>query len=321
MQATINQVDDLRQELKRLQDQERITFQAVANAIGTSRPTVSQFVNGGKRLKPELEAKAWDLVRQTITAQETAEKSLTEPQPIRRYKDQIELYETSEFVEAMGWCSYVFQKRKMGIMVGHPGSGKTTVLKAFAARTPGALYVEAWPTMRMGDLLEAIGRAAGIALRGNNYRKAQDIITALAIRKDIAILIDEAEYLRKWDVDKFEILRKLWDNTGTPVILSGTMELESMLTRGSGRDNLAQLYRRKVELKLTGIRESEAKAILKDYNVAPDVVNELATIAADVRHGGMGNFVEILDLCLESANGEQIGRDAVASAKKYKLMY
>lgn len=44
------------------------------------------------------------------------------------------------------------------------------------------------------------------------------------------IAVDEAEYLAKWDVDKFEVLRKVWDNTGTPVILCGTDVLEGMLT-------------------------------------------------------------------------------------------
>ena len=52
-----------------------------------------------------------------------------------------------------------------------------------------------------------------------------------------------------------------------------------------------------------------------------DVNQALATIAADVKHGGMGTFVEILDICLEAAEGGQITGDILASARKYKLMY
>ena len=37
--------------------------------------------------------------------------------------------------------------------------------------------------------------------------------------------------------------------------------------------------------------------------------------------GGMGTFVEILDICLEAAEGGQITGDILASARKYKLMY
>lgn len=196
------------------------------------------------------------------------------------------------------------------------------MLRHFAQSHPGVLYIEAWPQMRVGDMLEAIARPLGLSLRGNNYRKTQDLITYLSGRTDVLIAVDEAEYLAKWDVDKFEVLRKVWDNTGTPVILCGTDVLEGMLTRGRGRhDNLAQLYRRKVELKLNGIGQTEARTILREYNVSDDAADALATIAADVKHGGMGTFVEILDICLEAAEGGQITGDILASARKYKLMY
>ena len=155
------------------------------------------------------------------------------------------------------------------------GSGKTTVLRHFAQTQPGVLYIEAWPQMRVGDMLEAIARPLGLSLRGNNYRKTQDLIAYLSGRTDVLIAVDEAEYLAKWDVDKFEVLRKVWDNTGTPVILCGTDVLEGMLTRGRGRhDNLAQLYRRKVELKLNGIGQAEARTILREYNVSDDAADE-----------------------------------------------
>ena len=207
-------------------------------------------------------------------------------------------------------------------LMSSPGSGKTTVLRHFAQTQPGVLYIEAWPQMRVGDMLEAIARPLGLSLRGNNYRKTQDLIAYLSGRTDVLIAVDEAEYLAKWDVDKFEVLRKVWDNTGTPVILCGTDVLEGMLTRGRGRhDNLAQLYRRKVELKLNGIGQAEARTILREYNVSDDAADALATIAADVKHGGMGTFVEILDICLEAAEGGQITGDILASARKYKLMY
>ena len=60
---------------------------------------------------------------------------------------------------------------------------------------------------------------------------------------------------------------------------------------------------------------------LVSENVRDDAADALATIAADVKHGGMGTFVEILDICLEAAEGGQITGDILASARKYKLMY
>ena len=77
------------------------------------------------------------------------------------------------------------------------------------------------------------------------------------------LIFDEADHLYGWDVKKFEIIRQLWDETNTPIVLVGPPRLEEILTHGSGRSNLSQLYRRKYEIKLTGIKPDEVRAILE----------------------------------------------------------
>lgn len=315
------QQGNLAEELLRLRDSEGITFAALANRTGISRTAISQLANQGLHMKPEHERKLWDAIAEIRGADERLGPD--KPATPAIYKTHIELFETKEFKEATGWCAYVYSKRKMGVLVGHPGSGKTTVLRHFAQVQPGVLYIEAWPQMRVGDMLAAIANELGLSLSGNSMSKTKQLISALMGRTDVLIAVDEAEFLSKQsDVTKFEVLRKIWDNTGTPMILCGTDALEGMLTRGRGRhDNLAQLYRRKVELKLNGIDRGETRSILRQYNVTPDAAEALAAIAADVKHGGMGTFVEILDICLEAAEGGQINEDILASARKYKLMY
>ena len=206
----INQ-EELAKELQRLRDVEGVTFAAIANKTGISRSAISQLVNQGLRVKSEHAQKLLDAVNEIKGTEERLGPDV--PVAPIHFKTRIELFETKEFKECMGWCNYVCSKRKMGVMVGHPGSGKTTVLRHFAQSHPGVLYIEAWPQMRVGDMLEAIARPLGLSLRGNNYRKTQDLITYLSGRTDVLIAVDEAEYLAKWDVDKFEVLRKVWDNT------------------------------------------------------------------------------------------------------------
>ena len=43
-------------------------------------------------------------------------------------------------------------------------------------------------------------------------------------------------------------------------------------------------------------------------------------IATDVRHGGLGNFVEILNICLNIAQGGEVTQSILRNAMKYKLM-
>lgn len=140
-----------------------MTFAAIANKTGISRSAISQLVNQGLRMKPEHEKKLWDAVNEIKGTEERLGPDV--PVAPIHFKTRIELFETKEFKECMGWCNYVCSKRKMGVMVGHPGSGKTTVLRHFAQTQPGVLYIEAWPQMRVGDMLEAIARPLGVPAR------------------------------------------------------------------------------------------------------------------------------------------------------------
>jgi DNA transposition AAA+ family ATPase len=312
----------------------RITFADVAEATGVSRSAISTMVNKGLSVNDDAMQRIIDFIR-TYDAEfmagnaGSAEEGWTEEtaheaqdtESSRQYKRSIELYRTKEFSQALGWCGYIQARRRMGVMIGYPGSGKTTILREFCRMNAEAHYIECWPMMRVGDLMSQLAGAAGISVSGNSYARAQQIMQALGHKNDVTLVFDEAEYLRTWDVTKFEVLRKIWDNTGTPVIMAGTPELESILTRGSGRENLAQLYRRKYEIKLSGIQASEVKSILKDYNISDDAAAELSRIATDARHGGMGNFVEILDICLDAAGDGQIDMGILSGAKQYKLMY
>ncbi len=207
----------------------------------------------------------------------------------QNFKRNIELYQTHEFTEALGLLEWTRDNRKMCVMVGYPGIGKTTVIREFAKRVPDVHVIVCRSTMRMRDLLDSIAgeyrrerqreqRRAGAphpARAGGEPRHDADF--------------DEADHLYGWNVMKFEIIRQLWDETNTPIVLVGPPRLEEILTHGSGRSNLSQLYRRKYEIKLTGIKPDEVRAILAQYDVEPRVAAELTLIATDTRHGGMGN--------------------------------
>ena len=198
-------------------------------------------------------------------------------------------------------------------------SNNQKIIREFAKRVPDVHVIVCRSTMRMRDLLDSIAESIGVSASGSNDERVRRIQRELAANRDTMLIFDEADHLYGWDVKKFEIIRQLWDETNTPIVLVGPPRLEEILTHGSGRSNLSQLYRRKYEIKLTGIKPDEVRAILAQYDVEPRVAAELTLIATDTRHGGMGNFIEIFGMCLEAAVGGTVTQEILAGAKCYKL--
>lgn len=301
-----------------------MSYAAVSTATGVNRTAISQYVNNGLMLSDD-KADALLTYLDELDSGKTPTLSAVQTGLLatesKHFKREIELYKTSEYREAIGWCNYMRDKRKMGVMIGFPGSGKTTILREFVKVARGVIYVDCWPTMRLGDMIRMLAGELGISVKGGQHDKIMQLVAELSNRQDVMLVFDEAENLRTWNITKFEVLRKLWDNTGTPVILCGTPKLEDMLTVGGGRDNLAQLYRRKYEIRLGGIGAEEVLSILRDYDITPGAADKLVKIATDVKHGGMGNFVEILDMALEAADGCTVDETIVKGAMQYKMMY
>lgn len=320
------------------------SFKAIQTATGISRTAISMLANHGVTMASEklnkIEAYLDRECPLPVQTEATAEQVMkmggcslpddleafnaaiaTPPDATPSFKTSVTIYPTDDYKKIMGWCAYIYKHRKIGTMIGYPGSGKTTILREYVKANPAAHYVECWSSMTMSDLLEQIADAAGVTLKGRTYQREKQLLDALRDRTDFMLLLDEGEYLKKWNVEKFDALRKIWDNTGTPVILCGTPELVNILTRGTGKDNCAQLYRRILKIRLTGIRDKEALDMLRDYNADDGAKEELVRCAIDHKHGGIGNMSEILQIALETAEGGQIDRQMIEDAKAYKLMY
>ena len=64
----------------------------------------------------------------------------------------------------MGWCNITSAtSARWASWWATRNSLSFTVLRHFAQNHPGVLYIEAWPQMRVGDMLEAIARPLGLS--------------------------------------------------------------------------------------------------------------------------------------------------------------
>ena len=302
------------------------SFTRIADKAGIRRELLSQIANGRAGATPEQETQVLRVMAEMGYADmdEAAEavQEARKPEPIRALsatRRTVELYETEAFSNAIGWCQSIRQRHEIGVMVGRTGVGKTTTLRAYVERTPGAHLITCWRVMRMGDLLGEMADAINVTLRGNLYQRTMQLKNALSVQQDVCYVFDEANQLKKWDTDKFEELRQIWDETRTPVILAGTHRLEEILRRWDGKDETTQLSSRMSPYEYRGITEKEVRAILRDYDLTADALAELVRVALDKNNGGMRNLVAILGMCLEVAGDDRIDLGMVQQAKRHKL--
>lgn len=305
-------IEELGDELKKLRENEGITFEEISKQINISRSYVSTLVNQHRASSDVMAAIRKFLYKYYAIPEDE----------VRDFRTNIKIFPTNEFKKALGFIEDIRKRRKMGCIIGNPGSGKTTIVKEYLKSTPEVIYIEAFQGMREKDLLEIIAEGLGISVRkGSTYRVFKQIIDEYD-GGEVMFIIDESEYLKNYCVTKFDTLRKIWDNTKIPMIFVGTEVLEDCLTHGGSKDeNLSQLYRRIYKMKLNGIKEKEVREILSQYNIDKEAENILVALAIDYKHGGMGNFTEVLEMCLEETKGEVITGSIVRNAKNYKMLY
>lgn len=297
-----------------------VTYQSVADEITArgckiSRSVISQYANGNTRLKPAY----LDAIEAYLAEQSPADcvDKAAAGRAERAYKTRVELYQTEAYTHGMGWLQMILRTRAMGVLVGYPGVGKTTLLREYVKINPAAIYIDCWPTMRLTDVLDVLAAGLGVTLRGTIHRRCMQLDAALRMRADVMLIFDEAENLTGWRMKSIEVLRKLWDDTGTPTVLCGTHRLKKLMTQ----EELAQLYSRNLAGEIGDIGIDEVKNILADYNITPGARGMLVDLARDTRHGGLRSLIKRLNLCLILADGGAIDEDVVGGTQAYQLTF
>lgn len=205
---------------------------------------------------------------------------------------------------------------KMVIVIGEPGEGKTVTVLDFCAQNASlSYYYRCSPNTTMNSLLVFMANAIGIRVVGGNDELQNRIQQRLKHNPNYCFVFDEAEYLAYGNGAKIDVLRQIYDESNVPIILCGTYILKDLISGAKKEEkgknhNRPQIFRRLRKEELDLIEENEIydylKKIEKSYKVSIEssVKVELVTQCQDRQSGGLGNFIEILELLLSQVRPE-----------------
>lgn len=305
-------MQSLGQRLREIHEEGGVSYQSMADATRVNRSYISSLANrGAAPLGEEGLARLWRWAE--AWGGPPQPPALPQP-PAPPPRTAPELIRTRDLLGALGFADFCVRHHEIGVLIGMPGTGKTTVAGILKDKLPHAIRMEAWLSMRLTDLLDEIAHGLGLELSGSANARTQKIIRELRRRSDTVLLVDEAEYLKKWSVEKLDVLRKIHDASGVTLLLFGTPAFAHILNRCDA----TQLSRRMFQYTFTGAQKAEIRAALQGYDMDPQVVEKLAALAADTAHGGMGTYTKLLELCLYAAQGARVTLDAFQEAAMYK---
>lgn len=237
-------LNQVREELEIFLESQGLSQAALGRALGVSSASISTFRKG------EYKGNNKELGRKIKLYLDNYAK--------KKSKDikEVAIFESKDKQMADFVINEAVRDKEIAIIVGCAGSGKSTIAKDYARLHPNAILIEATLHSTARVILDELCERTHIS-GGRNLHEKVLLIAKELKRRDVVILIDEAEHL---SVRALEDLRRIWDFSSCPLILFGTEILLKNLIGKNGE--LRQLYSRiggKWHLK--GLSEAETNEV------------------------------------------------------------
>lgn len=197
--------------------------------------------------------------------------------------------------------AFARSRRKIAVVYGGAGVGKTTALRRFARNTPGAWIVTASPAIgSMAALLRELCRAMELSASGwKNSALSADIVRRLAGEPSV-LIVDEAQHL---SIPALEQLRYIHDQAGAGLVLSGNESVYSRLTGGNRRADFAQLFSRVGRrMRISLPTEGDIGAVLDAWQITGRPERAYAQQIAELP-GGLRGLFNLLEEASLAARG------------------
>jgi len=194
-----------------------------------------------------------------------------------------------------------YTQRLFLLLFGYSGCGKTTVLRQFADKYPGIVfYIDDFGSLSLSQLLLTMGKCVNLPLKLRTSSK--DLLTdALKANPHIMFLFDEVDVFdTAGNLRKFDMLRKIQDVAGNPMVLCGTSILYNKLYSERNYEKFGQLLRRLDECEMKGMLRSDAanylNMVCREENVCFTFQARqiLEPLALNAKIGGIAVFTLII---------------------------
>ena len=200
-----------------------------------------------------------------------------------------------------------FTQRELCLLYGYSGCGKTTILTQFAEAYPSFIYLikdfdVLTPSKMVVEMAECIGLPVQHQL--NEVKRLKQQISSM---DGIMFLFDEVTAHTKNAFKKIEVLRRIHDETGVPIVLCGTTLLWKSIYAGPLVEFYSSLISRMDEHEMHGMKTENARAYLdfiskmENVSFSGPAKQALIATALNTAIGGINAFTTVLGRCITVA--------------------
>ncbi|PJG83793.1 AAA family ATPase [Caviibacterium pharyngocola] len=247
----------MKEQLQQYMQENGLTQQQIANAVGKSVAVINQYLKGTYKGKTDEVDEA---VKRLIGRQKDK---------VVERKFNTEFVPTFAAESCLDAIHIAHVEGDIAVITGAAGLGKTQALKRYVECNPETIFIEVEPSCNAKVLLKTLCQQLGVNDTGLNHDLFTRIVGKLSDER--LIIVDEAELL---STKCLEYLRRIHDLAKCGVVLAGMPRLLINLKGKYGE--LAQLYSRVgIALDLGNALSAEDVALLAEKGLGTAEFNEL----------------------------------------------